>query len=105
MKLKTLRILNFRCFEALEIEIDSMHALVGANNAGKSTILKALDFLFNPSTKKINEESFCGRQASVPIEIEGIFYELTAEETTLLQPYLRSDGIFHFKRTADLVAD
>ena len=58
MKLKTLRIRNFRCYKSIEIQVDSMHALVGSNNAGKSTVLHALDFLFNPSTKKINEESF-----------------------------------------------
>lgn len=82
-----------------------MHALVGANNSGKSTILKALDFMFNPSSKKINEESFCGGQTKVPIEVEGIFHELTAEETSQLQAYLRPDGMFHFKRTANFVAD
>ena len=105
MKLKTVRILNFRCFETLEIEINTMHALVGANNSGKSTILRALDFLFNPSTKKINEESFCGGETKLPIEIEGIFHELTPEENDLLQAYLRPDGMFHFKRTAELVAE
>ena len=46
-----------------------------------------------------------GRKANEPISIEGIFCELTAEETSQLQPYLRSEGIFHFKRTADLVVE
>lgn len=46
MKLKKLKIRNFRCCEAMEIEVNAMHALVGANNAGKSTVLHALDFLF-----------------------------------------------------------
>ena len=105
MKLKTIRILNFRCFEAVEIEIGSMHAFVGTNNAGKSTILKALDFMFNPSSKKINEESFCGGQTNLNIEIEAIFDQLTPDETTQLEPYLRSDGTFHFKRTASLIED
>lgn len=82
-----------------------MHALVGANNSGKSTVLKALDFLFNPSSKKVNEESFCGGQTKAPIEVEGIFHELTAEETSQLQVYLRPDGMFHFKRTASLVTE
>jgi putative ATP-dependent endonuclease of OLD family len=102
MKLKSLRIVNYRCFEDVNIEIASMHALVGANNAGKSTILKALDFLFNPSTRKINEESFCRNRTTSPIEVEAIFHELTDADRTHLKSYLRSDGLFHLKRTAAL---
>ena len=58
MKLKALRIRNFRCFKDVCIHIDSMHALVGANNAGKSSILRALEFLFNPTANKVNDEAF-----------------------------------------------
>lgn len=104
MKLKTLRIHNFRCFDTVEVELGSMHALVGANNAGKSTILRALDFLFNPSTKKINEESFCGKRTAAPIEVEGLFVELTKEEAEQLAAYTRDDGSFHLKRTATYVS-
>lgn len=103
MKLRTLRIRNFRCFDEIDLEIASMHALVGANNSGKSTILKAIDFMLNPSSKKINEECFCKGRTTLPIEVEGVFDQLSDEETTLLAPYLRSDGLFQFKRTAELI--
>ena len=53
-----------------------VHALVGANNAGKSTILRALDFLFNPSTKKINEESFWNKDTTLQIRVEALFEDL-----------------------------
>jgi putative ATP-dependent endonuclease of the OLD family len=102
MKLKSLRIVNYRCFEDVHIEVGSMHALVGANNAGKSTILKALDFLLNPSPKKINEESFCRNRTNSPIEVEALFHELTDAERAHLKSYLRLDGLFHLKRTATL---
>ncbi len=55
MKLTHLRIQNFRSCRELHLDIGNMHALVGANNAGKSSVLRALDFLFNPSTKSLNE--------------------------------------------------
>jgi len=58
MKLTNVRIQNFRSCRDVSIEVGGMHALVGANNAGKSSILRALDFLFNPSTKSLNAESF-----------------------------------------------
>ncbi len=57
MRLTTLRIQNFRSCRDITLEIGGMHALVGSNNAGKSTVLRALDFLFTPNTKSLNEES------------------------------------------------
>ncbi|MBU0716661.1 MAG: ATP-binding protein [Planctomycetes bacterium] len=70
----------------------TVHALVGANNAGKSAILRALDFLFNPSTKKINEESFWNKDTTLQIRVEARFEELTAAESARLDGYLRPDG-------------
>jgi len=100
MRLKTLWIKNFRCCKELRIDFGSMHALVGANNAGKSTILKALDFLFNPSTSKINEECFYGKDTTLEIRIEGLFSDLLLIEADALKGYTRPDGTFQFARTA-----
>jgi hypothetical protein len=106
VKLKTLRIRNFRCFESIDdVDIGSMHALVGANNAGKSTVLRALDFLFNPSTKKINEESFYLKNASARIEVEGVFVDLNTAEQEALRTCLKPDGTFHLMRTAQIAAE
>jgi putative ATP-dependent endonuclease of OLD family len=105
MKLRTLRIRNFRCYGSINIEVDSMHALVGSNNAGKSTILRALDFLFNPSTRKVNEESFYQKDTSNRIEVEALFADLQEDEREILKPYLRPDGTFHVMRTATLTDD
>ena len=38
MKLKWVNIKNYRSCKDVKIEFESMHALVGANNAGKSTM-------------------------------------------------------------------
>lgn len=105
MKLTTLRIRNYRCYQTMEFAIDSMHALVGSNNAGKSTVLRALDLLFNPSNTKINEESFYLKDTSRRIEIEGIFKDLTDFEKAKLSPYLRPDGAFQLMRTAEAADD
>lgn len=100
MKIRTLRIRNFRCYKSLEISIDSMHALVGANNAGKSTVLRAMDFLFNPSTRKIGEESFYCKDTALTIEVEGLFTDLNDDERNALAAYLGPDGTFRVVRTA-----
>lgn len=104
MKLRKLRISNFRCFDEIDLEIASMHALVGVNNAGKSTILKAIDFMLNPSSKKINEECFCRGRTTLSIEVEGLFDGLSSEEQALLASYLRPDGMFQFKRSAEMIS-
>lgn len=48
MKLKDIRIRNFRCYkEEISITFDDLTALVGRNDAGKSTIMDALDIFLN----------------------------------------------------------
>ena len=84
MKLINLRIQNFRSCRDITLDIGSMHALVGANNAGKSTVLRALDFCFNPSTKCLNEESFWNKDTTLEIRVEGVFTDLTDKEKEAL---------------------
>ena len=76
MKLSRLRVENFRSCRQIDLSIGNMHALVGANNAGKSTILRALDFLFNPSTRQISEETFWNKDPSLKIRVEALFTQL-----------------------------
>lgn len=104
MKLTNLRIQNFRSCRDITLEISNMHALVGANNAGKSAVLRALDFLFNPSTKLLNEESFWNKDTSLEIRVEAIFSDLTVKEKEELKPYLKPDGTFHMARSAKMGA-
>lgn len=100
MKLTYLHIQNFRSCRNVSLQIDDMHALVGANNAGKSSVLRALDFLFNPSTKLLDEESFWIKDTSLEIRVEAVFSELTENEKEALGAYLAPDGAFHMARSA-----
>ena len=104
MKLTHLRILNFRSCRDVFLELGWMHVLVGANNAGKSAVLRALDFLFNPSTKSLNEESFWSKDTSLEIRVEAVFSDLTDKEKEALGSYLKTDGTFHMARSARMGA-
>lgn len=100
MKLSQVTIQNFRSCKHVAINLDRMHALVGGNNAGKSCILRALDFLFNPSSRGLSEEAFWNKDTSREIRVEAVFSELTEEQKESLRGYLMPDGSFHMARTA-----
>jgi putative ATP-dependent endonuclease of OLD family len=102
MKLKWVHIKNFRSCKDVRIECGPMHALVGANNAGKSSILRAFDFLFNPSITKVDEEIFWNNDTSLEIRIEALFDNLTEEEKEKLEGYLQPAGTFHMARSAKM---
>ncbi|MFH1892906.1 MAG: ATP-dependent endonuclease [Candidatus Zixiibacteriota bacterium] len=104
MKLTHVRIQNFRACRDITLKVGGIHALVGANNAGKSAVLRALDFLFNPSSKSLNEESFWNKDATLEIRVEAIFSELTDKEKEALEAYLKPDGTFHMARSAKVGA-
>ena len=106
MKLKRLKIQNYRSCEDVTIQFDSLHALVGANGAGKSTILRAMDFLFNPAKSKIDEEAFWNGQTDRTIWIEATFGDMSASELAdgALSPYLKPDKTLHIARSAKIVA-
>lgn len=54
MKLKRVRIQNFRCYEDTTIEFDALTTIIGKNDIGKSSILEALEIFFNNETVKID---------------------------------------------------
>ena len=102
MKLKYVRIKNYRSCKDVYIELKGLHSLVGANGSGKSSVLRALDFLFNPANGKIDEESFWNGETTRQIWIEALFENLTPEELgdDKLIPYLKPDRTFHIARSA-----
>jgi len=100
MKLERIKIQNFRSCRDVTICVNSMHALVGANNAGKSTILRALDFFFNPSVRQLSEETFWNRDTALKIRVECLFTDLQTYEKDVFAPYLLANGTFHAARVA-----
>ncbi|ROT97673.1 AAA family ATPase [Histidinibacterium lentulum] len=78
MRIQSVSIKNLRSIRTLKIEFEAVTALVGANNVGKSTILRALCLFFEPSPK-VSQEDFLNREEpSIEIAIE--FSNITPEE-------------------------
>lgn len=99
MKLVEAKVKNFRGYrEEIALPIDDLTVLVGRNDAGKSTILEALDIFFNDAPIEKEDANVGGDAADVRITcvFEDLPDELILDEqhpTSLADEYLlREDG-------------
>lgn len=96
MKLKSVRIKNFRAFADETIELDAYTCLVGVNGAGKSTLLCALNIFFRESSNPtavdfLMAEDFHKKNTAERIEISVTFTDLSEEAKADLKDYVRND--------------
>ena len=93
MRITNLKIKNYRSLKNIELYPESILALVGKNNSGKSNILMALKLFFESSIKLVSEESFHNHCIKEPIEICTTFEDLTEWEKEKFQSYLNYDKL------------
>lgn len=79
MRISNLTVENFRAVKSVSIAFGATTALLGENNAGKSSILSALNLFFDPSPK-VTLDDFHGRRVDDPIIVSIEFAELTPDE-------------------------
>lgn len=92
MLIRSLRIRNFRSCEDVEVAVDRLTAIVGANGCGKSAALRALELFYAP-TPKFGLDDFFAHDTTRDIEIEVTFDALTDEEKERFRPYLEGDQL------------
>lgn len=83
MKLKRLRLRNFRCFQnETSVDFDDITALIGKNDAGKSTIMEALDIFLNDGSPDKDDGSKGGDPADLTVicEFDDLPEELVIDE-------------------------
>jgi putative ATP-dependent endonuclease of OLD family len=95
MRIKSVRIKNFRSFEDQLIMLDAYTCLVGPNGAGKSTLLNALNVFFCENTSAtpvdyLTAEDFHQKRTDRPVEITATFHELSARAQESLKDYYRN---------------
>lgn len=96
MKLESLKIKNFRGYKSEQlISISDLTAFIGKNDAGKSSILEALEIFFNNQIVKCEREDLNIEAENNKIEISCVFGDLPSElildvayPTTLVEEYL-----------------
>lgn len=96
MDLVTVEIVNFRGYkDKVSIPITDITTFIGRNDAGKSTILEALEIFFNNKTVVADNDDFCVHSEddffSISCEFSNLPKEIIVDEnvsTTLEEEYL-----------------
>jgi len=95
MRLKSVRIQNFRSFEDETVEFGDYTCLVGPNGAGKSNVFHALNVLFRDTQTpgldpaSLKDEDFHGRNTGEPVQITVTFTDLSEDAQNDFQHYYR----------------
>ncbi len=99
MKIKSVRVENFRSIKNETIELDDYTCLVGPNGAGKSNFLRALNIFFGesdlstPNPRLLTELDFHYGNTTEPIEITVTFIDLSSDARVELKHYYRQDQL------------
>lgn len=107
MKLESVKLKNFRGYgQETIIPLSNLTAFIGRNDAGKSTVLEALEIFFNNSLVNCEKEDLCVHADNNKIEITCVFDDLpdelvldAAHPTTLADEFLlNSNGKLEIKK-------
>ena len=73
MKITSLNLQNYRSFESMDtIFLDNINVLVGANNSGKSSILKAINILLSGGGDYYADIRNKANAAEISLDVENI---------------------------------
>lgn len=90
MRLKSIRIKNFRLIEDLHVDLSPQTAILGGNGCGKSTVLRAMERFFGQQTT-MEADDFFGKDLTRTIEIELTFHEFNAPELELFDSRIHNN--------------
>ena len=80
MRIESISLRNYRPFACLEpVRLGSLATIVGQNDTGKSTILRALRVFFDDSAKLEASDVYAGAADDAPVVIEVAFTDLPTQ--------------------------
>jgi putative ATP-dependent endonuclease of the OLD family len=101
MRIRHLKIHNFRSIRDLAFECMPLMTLLGPNNHGKSNVLSALEFGLSTSAKPADRDFFSYRDpADNEMWIDMTFHEMTGQEKNTFKRYVLSDDTICIRKTA-----
>jgi putative ATP-dependent endonuclease of the OLD family len=99
MKIEYIDIKNFRAFKEQRIKFDDYNCIVGANGAGKSTVLNALNVFFRTDKDSatdlcsLSAHDFHHKNTEEEISITVCFADLSEEAKQDLSAYVRQEKL------------
>lgn len=99
MKIRSLRIENFRAFKDETIDFDDYTSFVGPNGVGKSTVFHALNLFFRQKKDvqtdllKLSASDFHHSNTELPIKITVTFTDFSDQAKEDLSDYIRQDKL------------
>lgn len=99
MKIKSIRIQNFRCFEDETVHLNRYSCFVGPNGAGKSSVLAALNVFFREQSgaptdiSKLTDEDYFAKNTASPIRVTVTFDDLNPSAQAELSAYVRQNEL------------
>ncbi|MBL9171383.1 MAG: AAA family ATPase [Verrucomicrobiales bacterium] len=99
MKIKSVRIQNFRSFQDQTVNLNRSSCFVGPNGAGKSSILSALNVFFREQSgsptdvTKLTDEDYYGKNTTIPVRVTVTFDDLNATAQAELAAYVRQSEL------------
>ncbi len=110
MQLKAIILEGFRSYQLrTRIDLEALTAFIGKNDAGKSSVLEALEIFFNSEQIKFDRGDLCVHSKAATARIGCVFSEFPEEliidaraKTTLKEEFLlNSDGDLEIHKIFD----
>lgn len=101
MRLAELRVRNYRCLDAFDLRLDPLTAIIGANGTGKSSVIRALEFLFGLAAG--TQADVTSGSDDLEFEVDAVLDGLDDDQRQAFAPWTEDDGTLAVGRrwTAD----
>ncbi|MFD0704623.1 AAA family ATPase [Alloscardovia venturai] len=106
MHISRIHLVNFRCFEDQEFQFNrGINFLVGNNNCGKTTVLRAIEFIQLGGAKdQVINQNHQGEDVTVEIDFTGDNlgeYVVDNDDLKKYKKYLINDSTFRIRRSSE----
>lgn len=99
MKLAQIHIEGYRCFDEVDLDVNDLTVLLGSNSTGKSSLLKALHFVFEDVPASREDVMSDGREPYFAVRVT--FEDLSSTDRAVLGPYGQADRLVLTKSWSD----
>lgn len=89
-RLAAMSVRGLRCLHGLELTLDPLTALIGANGAGKSSTVRALQFLFGQV--ELDDDDVTDGLDESEVSVTGTITDLPSPWASRLRPWLNESG-------------